>query len=136
MKPILNDASHEEKSIFEKKKAMQFLVSLVEFEKTPQEFKALEFWPGNFGNKGEVIVRRDVGYAETGESHQVGGIQSFSYYPYPQCDEGKHWEEQKKWRGEKKERTRHGTSSLELEQTLTDLNRSKNHAKNKNFESP
>ena len=99
VKPILTDASSKEKSLFKSKKAMQFLVSLVEFEDVPNEFKALEFWPTNFQNKGkgEVIVRRDVGYAETGQSHQVGGIQSFSYYPYPQCDEKKHWKEQLKW---------------------------------------
>ena len=61
----------------------------------------MNFKHWNFGQvifkKGSVIVRRDIGYAETGKSHKVGGIQSFSYYPYPQCNRSVHWEEQQKW---------------------------------------
>jgi len=76
---------------------MQFLVSLVDFDRVPESYEALEFWPGNFENKGDVIVRRDVGFAETRASHSVGGVQSFSYYPYPQCNRSVHWEAQQKW---------------------------------------
>ena len=97
IKPILDQVSVGEHSLFYNKQAMQFLVSLVEFEDIPNEFQALEFWPSNFQKKGSVIVRRDIGYAETGKSHKVGGIQSFSYYPYPQCNRSVHWEEQLKW---------------------------------------
>jgi uncharacterized protein (TIGR03792 family) len=95
--PILNEVSVGERSLFYNKQAMQFLVSLVEFENVPNEFQTLEFWPSNFQKKGSVIVRRDIGYAETGKSHRVGGIQSFSYYPYPQCNRSTHWEEQQNW---------------------------------------
>ena len=75
---------------------MQFLISLVEFEDVPGEFQALNFGPPTFKN-GEAFLRRDIGFAETGKSHKVGGIQSFSYYPYPQCNRSVHWNEQQRW---------------------------------------
>jgi uncharacterized protein (TIGR03792 family) len=96
-RPILTPPSLVERSVFEGKQAMQFLVSLVEFDRTPAEYEALEFWPEHFRGKGNVIVRRDVGYAETNVSHAVGGIQSFSYYPYPQCNRSVHWDMQQRW---------------------------------------
>eukprot|EP00505_MAST-04D_sp_SCG-Rhode-Island_P004492 Stramenopile-MAST_4_protein_4492 len=96
-RPILTPPSRVERSVFEGKQAMQFLVSLVEFDRTPAEYEALEFWPEHFRGKGNVIVRRDVGYAETNVSHAVGGIQSFSYYPYPQCNRSVHWDMQQRW---------------------------------------
>ena len=48
IKPILDQVSVGEHSLFYNKQAMQFLVSLVEFEDIPNEFQALEFWPSNF----------------------------------------------------------------------------------------
>ena len=51
IKPILDQVSVGEHSLFYNKQAMQFLVSLVEFEDIPNEFQALEFWPSNFQKK-------------------------------------------------------------------------------------
>ena len=68
---------------------MQFLVSLLDLP-TNVTFKALDYWPDGYKDeRGGVIVRRDIGYAENnvqdgrnqqqGISHQRGGLQTFSY---------------------------------------------------------
>ena len=39
-------------------------------------------------------MRRDVGYAESGAAHQshpVGGVQSYSYWPVPTANRSTHW---------------------------------------------
>ena len=96
--PILDEVSVGETSLFYSKQAMQFLISLVEFEDVPGEFQALEFWPTNFQKRGSVIVRRDIEIRRNWrKSHKVGGIQSFSYYPYLQCNRSVHWDEQQRW---------------------------------------
>jgi len=67
---ILTTPSTAEKDVFGPMKAMQFLVSLIDFGSAPSGYKALEFWPEDFPEKSEVIVSRDVGYAEEGKGHR------------------------------------------------------------------
>ena len=97
--PILTPPSDEEMGLFGGMKAMQFLVSLLEFEQpsSPLPFKALEYWPAAYEDVGDVIVRRDIGYAEEGHAHLYGGLQSYSYWPYPKCNRSVHWNNQQKW---------------------------------------
>lgn len=98
--PILDPPTLSEISLFSSKKPMQFLVSLLDLETAPENYETLEFWPANFQTAGGVIVHRDVAYSEEeeeednssegGMSHRVGGVQSFSYHPWPRCDEAHH----------------------------------------------
>lgn len=79
-----------EKELLEEKRAMQFMQSLVDMDmqvnidsesedhdesKPVSQYKALDYWAAEFSSRGGVIVRRDVGYAETGLQHTVGGVQ-------------------------------------------------------------
>jgi len=98
--PILSPPTAEEVRLFSPKHAMQFLIQLVKFNEEPRSFKALEYWPQGYEIASGVIVRRDVGYAEHGVPHRLGGLQSYSYWPEPVCDETMHKESQAKWMAE------------------------------------
>jgi hypothetical protein len=57
------------------------VLQLVKFNEDTA-FQALEYWPDAYrARDAGVIVRRDVGYAEEGLSHRLGGIQSLSVCP-------------------------------------------------------
>jgi hypothetical protein len=96
---ILTPPTGEEQGLFGGMQAMQFLVSLLEFETPPSplSFKALEYWPAGYQDVGGVIVRRDIGFAEEGHAHLYGGLQSFSYWPYPKSNRSVHWRNQQQW---------------------------------------
>jgi hypothetical protein len=96
---ILTPPTGEEQGLFGDMQAMQFLVSLLEFEPplSPLPFEALEYWPAGYQDVGGVIVRRDIGFAEEGHSHLYGGLQSFSYWPYPKSNRSVHWHNQQQW---------------------------------------
>ena len=79
---VLQPPTSEEVALFSGKESMQFMLSLVEFEDTPAAFEAIEYWPDNYNLPGGVILRRDVGYAETnGTRHPIGVIQTMSTRP-------------------------------------------------------
>ena len=101
-KPILSDPTVNETDLFAPKEAMQFLISLLELDQASADasgFETLEFWPANFQTTGGVIVRRDVAYSEQNASkhHRIGGLQSYSYWPWPRCDEAHHIAAQELW---------------------------------------
>eukprot|EP00039_Didymoeca_costata_P000097 m.44103 g.44103 ORF g.44103 m.44103 type:complete len:976 (+) comp10049_c0_seq1:208-3135(+) len=98
--PILQPATPTEETLFGNKSAMQFLVSLVNFTNIDSSYRAIEYWPqGGFVNPGEVILRRDVAYAEeTPERpHTTGGLQSMSTVPAPACNCDIHQKKQQEW---------------------------------------
>ena len=69
----------------------------------PALFKALEYWPDGYKDVGGVIVRRDIGYAETEphHSHNIGGLQTFSYdgsvSNMYRSNYSTHWDSQVSW---------------------------------------
>lgn len=66
----------------------------------PIRYRTLEYWPDHFEVPSGVIVRRDVGYGESGSSnasHAIGGLQSFSYWPVPTANKQTHWAAQQQW---------------------------------------
>lgn len=107
------DATSFEKELFHDKNAMQFMQSLVDIHMQVNvdsrsntinssipisPYKALDYWAAEFSSRGGVIVHRDVGYAETGTQHTIGGIQSYSYLPPPRGgDRDEMWSKQKEW---------------------------------------
>lgn len=91
------DPTAAELQLFGNMKSMQFLVALVEFDKVPAGFEAIEYWPDSFLASPGVILRRDVGYAETSDQHVVGGLQTYSYSPEPHCDRQQHWSAMEAW---------------------------------------
>ena len=88
------DPTSFEKELLDEKRAMQFMQSVVDMDMqvnidseredhneqtTPvSQYKALDYWAAEFSSRGGVIVRRDVGYAETGLQHTIGGLQVLS----------------------------------------------------------
>lgn len=62
----------------------------------------MEYWPNHFPGAANVILRRDVAYAETGAPHPVGVIQSFSYWPYPRSNRSAHEHSQSDWLAEQR----------------------------------
>ena len=97
--PILSPTAPLESQLFGTMRPMQFLISLVEFSQVPT-FETLEYWPSHFTESSAVIVRRDVGYAESGDmrrSHAIGGVQSYSYWPVPTANRSTHWAAQRAW---------------------------------------
>ena len=82
------DSTEFEVELFQDKNAMQFMQSLVDINmevnvnplnnntgRVISPYKALDYWAGEFPSRGGVIVHRDVGYAETGLQHTIGGVQ-------------------------------------------------------------
>ena len=94
--PILHPATAAERDIFGQMQPMQFLISLVELASEPN-YETLEYWPDNFQTPSAVIVRRDVGFAESGQTHAIGGVQSFSAWPVPAANRSTHWAAQRTW---------------------------------------
>jgi len=103
-----------EKDLLDEKRAMQFMQTLVDMDmrvnvdaekedhaeptKPVSPYKALDYWAAEFSSRGGVIVRRDVGYAETGLQHTIGGLQSYSYHPPPfGANQSEMWTKQKQW---------------------------------------
>jgi hypothetical protein len=71
---ILQHVTVQEQATFGTMRPMQFLVSLLELpvaNTTHLPFKALEYWPDGYQQTGGVIVRRDIGYAETTETTET-----------------------------------------------------------------
>jgi uncharacterized protein (TIGR03792 family) len=100
--PILHPATDDEQTVFGDMSAMQFLVTVASWQRSPapSAFRALEYWPGAFHQPSEVIVRRNILYAETRRNPvvgDVGGVQSFSYWPAPTANLSTHLASQKKW---------------------------------------
>jgi len=96
---ILAPAARSEVDFFGAMRPMQFLISLLELQSTPG-YRTLEYWPDNFEVPSAVIVRRDVGYGESGPSntsHAIGGLQSYSYWPVPTANKASHWAAQQQW---------------------------------------
>ena len=93
--PILQPPTPAEVDLFGTKQPMQFLLSLVEFEHPPPAFKTLEYWPSHYDVPGGVIVRRDIGHAEHGTEHSIGGLQSMSIEPT--TNRSVHWASQQAW---------------------------------------
>ena len=86
----------QEALLFGRKTAMQFLVALLEFDHAPEGFEAIEYWPWAFPQPGDVILRRDVGYALSNGTvrHRFGGLQTFSF---EQIDRSVHWGKMQAW---------------------------------------
>ena len=98
-KPILAPPTAAEVRQFGSMRPMQFLISLLELTSTPR-YETLEYWPDAFEEASEVIVRRDVGFGESGgarQSHPIGGLQSYSYWPVPTANFSTHWAAQQRW---------------------------------------
>eukprot|EP00041_Stephanoeca_diplocostata_P031974 m.1010532 g.1010532 ORF g.1010532 m.1010532 type:complete len:1024 (+) comp24060_c0_seq2:222-3293(+) len=95
--PILHPPSPQEHTLFGQMQPMQFLVTVAEFEKIPDTYHALEYWPAAYEQPSAVIVRRNIEYAETNQSSAIGGVQSYSYWPYPISNRSTHWAGQQQW---------------------------------------
>ena len=119
---ILTAPTEMERDTFGTMEPMQFLVSLLDLKTTNSNnllnsknlkkhpipdtmnsssvpYKALEYWPDGYKENSGVIVRRDIGYAETNVAHTRGGLQTFSYNgaDLTLSNQKTHWNSQKKW---------------------------------------
>ena len=119
---ILTAPTEMERDTFGTMEPMQFLVSLLDLKtknsnnllhsknlkkhpipdtmnSSSVPYKALEYWPDGYKENSGVIVRRDIGYAETNVAHTRGGLQTFSYNgaDLTLSNKSTHWNSQKKW---------------------------------------
>jgi hypothetical protein len=92
---VVVDPTPAEQDLFGSKQPMQFLISLIDFGSPPPGFRAVEYWPDSYDIPGAVIIRRDVGYVETGHGHAVGGLQSMSIRN--DTSMAVHWQNQQAW---------------------------------------
>jgi hypothetical protein len=92
---VVTDPTPAEQDLFGSKQSMQFLISLIDFGSPPPGFRAVEYWPDSYDIPGAVILRRDVGYVETGYGHAVGGLQSMSIRN--DTSMAVHWQNQQAW---------------------------------------
>jgi len=95
--PILMPPTSEEFEHFSTMRPMQFLITIAELEAVPADYETLEYWPDSFVKSAEVIVHRNIEFAELNMSGNIGGIQSYSYYPTPTCNKSMHLAGQQRW---------------------------------------
>lgn len=60
VRPILSDPTPDERDLFAQMQPMQYLSSVVDLEPSPDEFRAIEYWPDAFSEPSAVIVRRNI----------------------------------------------------------------------------